>query len=104
MADNATSNIIDEITVLRTKYNDKWGVSVFEQSLPLMLGTPINMIELRTVLEHIIDTGETVLEGYEKYILGRKIALDDVLKALHFKSLNKTTRKKEIIKNRHSDT
>lgn len=94
MADNATSNIIDEITVLRTKYNDKWGVSVFEQSLPLMLGTPINMIELRTVLEHIIDTGETVLEGYEKYILGRKIEIDDVLKALHFKSLNKTTRKK----------
>lgn len=95
MADNTTSNIIDEITVLRTKYKDKWGVGVFEQPIPLMLGTPINMIELRTILEHIVDTGETVLQGYEKYILGRKIELDDVLKALHFKDFSTTKRKKK---------
>lgn len=94
MADSTTSSIIDEITVLRVKYKDKWGVGVFEQPIPLMLGTPINMADLKTILEHIVDTGETVLEGYEKYILGRKIELDDVLQALHFKRLNKTKRNK----------
>lgn len=79
MMTNEKENVIDEITELREKFRDKWGKSVFDLPIPNILNHTPTLQQLLEILRSIVDTGESIQEGYIKYIIKRPLTLDDLI-------------------------
>ena len=64
--------LIDEITELREKYKDTYGVSIFSLPMPDMFHSNLSYVNLRDILIKVINTGENIQDAYYKYIVGSK--------------------------------
>lgn len=65
--------IVDEITALREEYQERYGVSVFELPMPCILDHKLSIDQMLEILRNIVETGESIYEGYQKYILKKTV-------------------------------
>lgn len=70
--------LVDEITMLREEYQERYGVSVFELPMPCILDSKISLGQMVEILKNIVDTGENIYEGYQKYILKHQFTLNEL--------------------------
>lgn len=86
---------INQISRLRDQFKAKWGKSIFDLPMPNIFNTDLNLTEFKDLMEILVDTGESLQEGYIKYVIKRPLTLEDVLRPVNTHNNYKSYRKEK---------